>query len=165
MPLDRFGEVDYGHVINVRGDTAAVHTVLTVRGKTMGIHLLNAIDRAADLVPWQGCFGECAQGKLTEKEVRQGRVIDASNYGVVVPEPQRRTLSDGRVGPVASEVPTLNLILANGNTLVQRAIVSHEMLIQGSKKPQKPLCVLQRGNCVHCAIRDALMRKADVLLD
>ena len=167
-PLDRFGEVNYGHVINVRGDTAAVHTVLTVRGKTMGIHLLNAIDRAADLVPWQGCFGECARGKLTEEEVKRVRVIDASNYGVVVPEPQRRTPSDGwkiLAGLVTSEVPTLNLILANENILVQRAVVSHEIQIQGSKKLGKPLCVLQMGNCVHCAIRDALMRKADVLLD
>lgn len=168
MPLDRFGEAIYGNVIDVRGDTAAVHTVLTVRGRTIRIHLLNAIDRAADLVPWGGCFGECAQGKLTEEEVKQVRVIDASNYGVVVPDPQRRTLSDGRVvivGPPANEVPRLNLVLANENFLVQRAVVSHEMLIQESKELVKPLCVLQVGKCVHCAIRDALMRKADVLLD
>jgi hypothetical protein len=170
-PLDRFGEAKYGHVIQVRGDTAAIKALLSFGTRTMQIDLLNAIDSAGDLIHWEGCLGECAKGKLTEEEVKKVRVTDVSNYGVVVPQPHPRKLPDGRVvldGPPASEVLKLSLVLANQNMLVQRAIVSHGMLVQRSvtsNESEAPVYVIQRGNCVHCAIRDALMRKADILLD
>jgi hypothetical protein len=171
MPVDRFGEPRYGHIIQVSGTTAAITAVLSFGGRTMQIDLLNAIDRAGHLIHWEGCLGECAQGRLTEEEVSKVRVVDASNYGLIAPEGHRPTQQVGRTvsgSSSAREAPRLSLVLASHNILVQRAVISHQMpprTIVVPKETNVARCMIQVGNCVHCATRDALMRKVDILLD
>ncbi|KAH8670452.1 hypothetical protein BGZ60DRAFT_430889 [Tricladium varicosporioides] len=96
----------------------------------------------------KACLGQCATGCLTDKETEQVQVVDASNYGM---------LAQGLVnGQPTRAYPKLVLVLAHNNTSVQRAIVSHSTT---------DVCMLQMGQCVHCAVRAALMLGVKTLID
>jgi hypothetical protein len=147
-PRDGFGDGQYDHVIQLHGDSASVKTSIKFGEKTIGVDMLKAIDLAASFEVFEGCLGQCAAGHLTEMEVAQVRVVDASNYGMLA-----QALVDGQPTKI---YPKLDLVLANKNMVVQRAIISHS-----TAHP----CMLQMGQCVHCAVRAALMQGVKMLID
>jgi len=144
-PLDRFGACQLDHIVQVERGTAFVSTIIKVGEKVLHLRLLDAIDHAPYVRIVSGCLGECAAGQLSDAEIKQARVVDASNYGSLVS-------AAGTQSP-----PKLDIVLAHGNVAVQRAVISRIL----SSEP----CLLQMGQCVHCAVREALMRNAKVLLD
>ena len=139
-PSDGFGEGEYGHVVQVHGDSAAVNAVINCGTKMLHIDILKAIDFAGRIRLWQDCLGNCARGRLTADELDRVRVVDKTNYGDYS----------------AQKKPRLTVVLAHRNNLVQRAVVSH-MESEG--------CIVQLGSCVHCAVRNALMCYLPILLD
>jgi hypothetical protein len=146
-PFDGFGEAGYSHVVQLHGDSAAVSAVINCGTKVLHIDILKAIDYAGDIRQWQGCLEDCARGRLTADDLDKVRVVDKTNYG---------DLSAQRMDSTAHKKVRLTVIFADRNSLVQRAVVSHM-----SDNPS----IVQLGRCVHCAVRDALMRHIRVLLD
>ena len=147
-PHDGFGEVEYDHVVQIIGDHAGVTAVIRYGTKTLPIDILRAIDLARDLSQWQGCLGDCARGRLTGEEIEKTRIVDKVNYGDLSTQQKDRN----------SQTKTkLTVILVHGNSLVQRAVVSH---MDHSKAS-----MIQLGSCVHCAVRHALLRHIPLLLD
>lgn len=146
-PIDRFGPCQLEHIVEVLGDKATIETWVRVGKKSMGLNVLKATNSASTTRLWEGCLGECAQGRLTEAEMRQVHVTDASNYGILVQT----------AGPNQKPQPKLTLVLAYNNPAIERAVVSHQT--------GKSFCMIQRGSCTHCAVRAALIEGAKVLLD
>jgi hypothetical protein len=144
-PLNGFGDCQFDHVIHLERGTAFVSSMVKAAQKVIGIKMLDAIDLSPYVRIIDGCLGECAAGKLTESEIKQVRVVDASNYGKLVD-----------TVPSTRSRPRLDLVLAHGNVAVQRAVISDSI--------SSP-CMLQMGQCVHCAVRAALMQNVKVLLD
>jgi len=147
-PRDGFGDGQYDHIIQLQGDSATVQTSIKFGEKTIRVDMLQAIDSSASLSIFEGCLGQCATGRLTSVEVEQVQVVDVSNYGMLVQAVVQ--------GQPAKALPKLVLVLAYKNMAVQRAIVSHSKV---------DLCMLQIGQCVHCAVRAALMQGVKVLID
>ncbi|KAI9855805.1 MAG: hypothetical protein M1813_009614 [Trichoglossum hirsutum] len=147
-PRDGFGDSRYDHVIRLHGDSAFIRTSIKFGEKTVDVDILKAIDLAASLEGFEGCLGQCATGRLTETEVEQVRVVDASNYGMLV-----QAVVDGQP---TKALPKLDLVLAYRNMAMQRAIASHSTA---------GMYMLQMGQCVHCAVRAALMQGLKVLID
>ena len=147
-PYDGFGEVEYGHVVQIIGDHAGVTAMISYGKKTLPIDILRAIDLARDLRQWQGCLGDCARGRLTAEEIDKIRIVDKVNYGDLSTQQKDRNLQ---------KKTRLTVILAHGNTLVQRAVVSH--------MDDRKASMIQLGSCVHCAVRHALMQHIPLLLD
>ena len=148
IPRDGFGDSQYDHVIELQGDSASVRTSIKFGEKTIGVGMLQVIDSAASLSVFETCLGQCATGLLTDVEVEQVQVVDVSNYGKLV-----QTAVHGQP---TKAYPKLVLVLAHKNIAVQRAIVSHSTT---------NLYMLQMGQCVHCAVRAALMQGVKVLID
>ena len=146
-PVDRFGPYQMEHIVEVLGDKATIRTSVRFGEKSMGLGILEATNSASTLRTWDGCLGECVQGRLTEAEMRQVHVTDASNYGMLAQA----------VGPSQRPLPKLTVVLAYNNLSIERAVVSHQR--------GKNFCMIQRGNCTHCAVRAALIEGAAVLLD
>jgi len=146
-PLDRFGPCQMEHTVEILGDRATIQTSVRVGEKSMGVDILKAIDSASTIRLWEGCLGECAQGRLAEAEMRQVQVTDASNYGMLAQT----------AGPRQKQLPKLKVVLAYNNPAIERAVVSHQS--------GKCFCMIQRGDCTHCAVRAALIEGATVLLD
>jgi hypothetical protein len=147
-PRDGFGDGQYDHIVQLQGDSALIKTSIKFGQKTIGVGMLQSIDLAASLETFEGCLGECAAGNLTEAQVEKVQVVDASNYGQLA-----QVLVHGQ--PTRT-YPELVLALAYNNLLVHRAIVSHST---------SDLCMLQMGQCVHCAVKAALMQGVKVLID
>lgn len=148
-PCDGFGKYEYGHVVQPHGDSAAVTAVISCGTKILHIDILKAIDLAGDIRPWQDCLGECARGRLTADDLDKVRVVDKTNYG---------DFSAQQMSQTTHKKARLMVVLADGNDLVQRAVVSH-------MDPSHAVCFVQLGSCVHCAVSNALMRYGTVLLD
>jgi len=146
-PFDGFGEVEYSHIVQLHGDSAAVSAVINCGTKVFHIDMLRAIDFAGELRQWQGCLEDCARGRLTADDLDKVRVVDKTNYG---------DLSAQQMDSTTHKKVRLTVIFADRNSLVQRAVVSH--------LPDKA-SIVQLGHCVHCAVSDALMRHISVLLD
>ncbi|OCK91821.1 uncharacterized protein K441DRAFT_664029 [Cenococcum geophilum 1.58] len=146
-PIDKFGSCQFEHVVDVLGDKATIQTSVRVGEKSIGVDIIKAINSAATVRFWDGCLGKCAQGCLTEAEIRQVQVADGTNYGSLVQ----------LAGPNQKELPKLTVVLAHNNLVIERAVVSHQT--------RKDVCMIQRGDCTHCAVRAALIEGAKVLLD
>lgn len=128
-PSDGFGEVIYGHVVQIRGDSAEVTSVISCGSKTLHIDILKAIDLAGDILRWEDYLGDCARGRLKADDLEKVRVVDRTNYGDYLPLQMNRT---------SHKKPRLTVVLADRNDLVQRAVVSH---MKASE-----VCILQLGS-------------------
>lgn len=148
-PCDRFGEGEYGHVVQFHGDSAAVTAVISFSTKILHIDILKAIDLAGDNRRWQDYLGGCARGHLTADDLDKVIVVDKTNYG---------DSSAQQINQMTHKKARLMVVLADWNILVQCAVVSY-------MDPSHAVCFVQLGSCVHCAVSNALMCHTTGLLD
>ena len=133
-PLNTFEGSQTSHTIYVRGDIAEVETQILSGSRTIMLLNLRAIDNAGHLVLHRKCFKKCAKGRLTKEEISRVHLVTQRNFALGKPT---------------------NVMLAHGNTAVQRAFLS---TLDGNT------AMVSLGQCLHCACKAVLTMGLTMLI-